>query len=146
MKIKPPFIALYYLVCLLIINYVFPTQKIFSKPLNYSGIIFIVLGISLIVWAAISFKKQNTPKDPFKKPTAVVVDGPFRYSRNPMYLGLTTVLLGTSFLNGSWLILMTPTLFIITIQIFFIPMEETKMENLFGTKYLDYKSKVRRWI
>jgi len=63
-----------------------------------------------------------------------------------MYLALTIILLGISFLNGSWLVLLAPVFFFITIRIFFIPMEESKMEKLFGKKYLQYKNKVRRWI
>jgi protein-S-isoprenylcysteine O-methyltransferase Ste14 len=75
-----------------------------------------------------------------------VLDGPFRFSRNPMYLGMVTLLIGVAIGLGSatpWLVI--PAFFFL-ISKRFIAAEERKMEVEFGAEYLSYRSKVRRWI
>ena len=145
-RIKPPHIALVYLIIFVLLNKLFPALKIVSNPYNLFGIVFILIGILIVIWAANAFTRKDTPKNPFDTPKAVATDGPFKHSRNPMYIGITYILIGASILNGSALVFLAPIVFLITIRIFFIPMEEKKMERLFGEEYLNYKKKVRRWI
>jgi len=146
MKIKPPFIAISYLLIAFGLDLLFPTQKIIIFPNNLIGVLIIVGGISLIVSAAILFKKEGTPKNPFKKPTVMISSGPYKFTRNPMYVGVTLVSLGISVLIGTYIMFLAPLAFFLTINFTFIPREEKIMENLFGQKYLDYKKKVRRWL
>lgn len=144
-KILPPHVALGSLIAVVILHYLFPTPVI-PKPLNYFGILFFAAGISILFWSFGLFKKKGTPILPGQKPSALVIEGPYKFTRNPMYLGVTTVLLGTAVYLGDVLAFLAPAVFFIFVSIRFIPREEKLMEKLFGKKYLGYKKSVRRWI
>ncbi|MEK7519194.1 MAG: isoprenylcysteine carboxylmethyltransferase family protein [Patescibacteria group bacterium] len=146
MKIRPPIIALFYLLAALGVNYLSSATKIISSPYNLIGVILIGAGIFLLLWAAWQFSKKNTTRNPFGVPVVLITTGPFLFTRNPMYLGMTLNLLGIAFLVGTIPFLFTPLAFILTIQSFFIPLEEKKLEKIFGKEYLGYKDRVRRWL
>ena len=71
---------------------------------------------------------------------------PFRLSRNPIYLGMASILLGVAEVLGTLVALAFPVIFIALIEFCIIPGEERKLENLFGEPYREYKKSVRRWI
>lgn len=146
LKIKPPFIALFYLLLAVVLNYLLPGAKIIHSPYIFFGIIALILGIFLIFWAGSLFHKKDIPRSPFKKPTALAVDGPFRFTRNPMYAGLTLILLGIAVYIGTIPLFLAPIAFFFTISILFVQYEEKRLEKIFGKKYLDYKKRVRRWL
>lgn len=107
---------------------------------------FIALGMSIIVVAAGLFKKADTALLPFHKSTDLVTSGPYKITRNPMYLGMVLILVGIAFVLGSLPPFFVIPLFIFIIQTNFIQGEERFMEDIFGDEYLDYKKRVRRWI
>lgn len=146
MKIKPPHISLALLILSFVIDYFFPQFRFIHGPLRYAGIILVLTGLSMTFYSFYLFKKNKTPILPGTKPTFVVMQGPYKFTRNPMYLGVTLALLGMSIYIGNLLVLLSPLIFFIAISIVYIPFEEKLMEKLFGKKYLDYKKKVRRWI
>jgi len=146
MKIRPPLIAIFYLLVAIGLDYFLSTKKIIFSPYNLFGILIIIGGITLMVTAVLLFKKEGTPKNPFEKPKAIVTSGPYRFTRNPMYVGVALISLGIAFLFGSYIMFLAPLAFILTINSTFIPREEKIMEKLFGQKYLDYKKKIRRWL
>jgi len=109
------------------------------------GILFLISG-SLALAAFWVLLNNKTPFDPSKPTVVIVQDGPFRISRNPMYLSLLILLLGVAVLSGSiWMFLAIPPLFII-FDIGVVQPEEDSLEQKFGEEYLAYKSKVRRWL
>jgi len=109
------------------------------------GILFLISG-SLALAAFWVLINNKTPFDPSKPTVVIVWDGPFRISRNPMYLSLLILLLGVAVLTGSiWMFLAIPPLFII-FDIGVVKPEEDYLEQKFGEEYLAYKSKVRRWL
>jgi protein-S-isoprenylcysteine O-methyltransferase Ste14 len=83
---------------------------------------------------------------PFERSTALVTDGLFRYTRNPMYLGLTLVLAGVALLLGSLGAWLPIPVFVAIIQVNFIAGEERFLTELFGEEYLVYKQRTRRWL
>ncbi len=99
-----------------------------------------------MIWAVQLFKKKETSHDPAETPTTLVTSGPYRFTRNPMYLGMTSILLGIAIFIGTISLFLAPLAFCITINATFIPKEEKILENIFGSEYLDYKNKVRRWV
>jgi protein-S-isoprenylcysteine O-methyltransferase Ste14 len=117
-----------------------------APPWNYSGIVFIAAGVGLVIWGNLQFRRADTPVHPFEQPTALVTSGPFRATRNPMYLGMTLVLLGAAILFGKLIPLVMPFVFASVISKRFIRHEETRMETLFGDAYVDYMRRVRRWL
>ena len=93
------------------------------------------------------FRKVGTTVNPVDPDQAsmLVVEGPFTFSRNPMYLGMSEMLIGFGFIFGAWLTLPIVALFMIYITIFQILPEEAVMKEKFAD-YDEYCSKVRRWI
>ena len=145
-KIPPPIVTL-----------VFGLAIYFSKPLfpyfsnvilNVLSLLLIIVGPLTLISAARSFKAQQTTINPINidKATSLVVSGVFKYSRNPMYLGMVLILLAVSFkfnLIGGAILTMIFVGYITRFQI--IP-EEIVMDKLFGDEFEKYKNKTRRWI
>ena len=98
------------------------------------------------IWVANKFKKEKTTIDPNVLPIKFITDGPFRFTRNPAYLGMVLTFIGTSILLGSITTFIIPIIFIILTDRTVILTEEKNLEKKFGKKYLNYKKKVRRWI
>jgi len=106
----------------------------------------VVGGICIIAIAASAFSRVGTPVVPFEKSTVVVTTGLFRFSRNPMYLGMVMAIIGVAFLLGSAAAFIPIPIFVWLIQYQFISREEAFLEELFGEEYLVYKGKVRQWL
>ena len=146
MRIKPPHIAILLLFLSWFLDYLFPQFRFIYANYRYIGIVILVLGLSTTFYSFYLFKKNKTPIIPGTKPTFVVKSGPYKFTRNPMYLGVTLGLLGVSIYIGNLISLLSPIIFFIAMNLVYIPFEEKLMENLFGKQYLDYKKKVGRWL
>lgn len=146
MKIKPPYIAFTLLFLSWLVDYLFPQFRVVSGNYRYIGIFILISGLLVTFYSFYLFKKNKTPILPGKKPTFVVISGPYKFTRNPMYLGVTIGLFGASLYIENLLSLLSPLIFFLVMNFKFVPFEEKLMEQLFGEKYLDYKKKVRRWI
>ena len=83
---------------------------------------------------------------PGEKPKFIVMEGPYKFTRNPMYLGVSTALLGAAVYFGNLLSFLSPIIFFLAMNYYYVPFEEKLMENLFGKKYMNYRKKVRRWV
>ncbi len=144
--IKPPHIAFTLLFLSWFVDYLFPQFRFIFGNYRYIGLIVFVGGLSITFYSFYLFKKNKTPILPGQKPTFVVMEGPYKFTRNPMYLGVLTGLLGSSIYFGNLLTFISPIIFFLTMNFFYITREEKLMEQIFGQQYLDYKIKVRRWI
>jgi protein-S-isoprenylcysteine O-methyltransferase Ste14 len=103
-------------------------------------------GIALAAWFVRTMRGADTTIRIDKPVSSLVQDGPFRYSRNPGYVALTMIYAGIAVLrNALWAILLLP-LVLIVIQREVIEREERYLERIFGEEYLNYKSRVRRWV
>lgn len=103
-------------------------------------------GISLMVWGLVTFKMANTAIYPNQPAGQLVARGPYRFSRNPMYVGLTIMTIGIGLLaDNVWMLLMLPVALTI-ISRFVIRREERYLLHAFGISYQDYLKRVRRWI
>ncbi len=125
---------------------VFPIFKFVFSPYNYLGIVLIIFGIIINLWTDSLFKKKETTVKPHETPNFFIVNGPFKLSRHPMYLGMLSSLLGTAIFLGSLSPFIFSIIFIIIIEKSFIPMEEKNLEKKFGNKYINYKKRIRCWI
>jgi len=105
-----------------------------------------VAGIALAAAAKRRFEAAGTETNPLRPTTAVVGEGPYRFTRNPMYLGMTAAYLGVGIaLDSAWVIaLVVPLLIVIAYGV--IRREERYLEGKFGETYLAYRRRVRRWI
>lgn len=115
----------------------------FSALLGY---LLIVVGVALPLWGARVFAKHKTNIKPYKDPDTMVMDGPFKFSRNPMYLGMLLVLLGGAVKMSFLEAFAAPVLFFCVANWWYIPFEEGRMKDIFGDAFNNYAQKVRRWI
>jgi protein-S-isoprenylcysteine O-methyltransferase Ste14 len=112
-----------------------------------TGIVLLVAGVALSVWAALTFRKHRADIRPHSDAhSALVTSGPFRISRNPMYLGALGVAVGAALLAGSWPMWLVPVVLFVLQSFVIIPFEERSMERAFGAAYGAYRRRVRRWI
>ena len=103
-------------------------------------------GVLLGLPAVIAFRRAATSPNPWRPSTALVTGGPFRFSRNPMYLGMLLVYLGaTCWANTLWPVAFLPAVLAL-MQVGVIAREETYLERLFGAEYRAYRARVRRWV
>jgi protein-S-isoprenylcysteine O-methyltransferase Ste14 len=139
----------YFLVALLLMAFfhrVAPGATIIAAPYRYAGIVLMALAIALILWAAYRFRRAGTNIRPFLPSTALVTSGPYRFTRNPMYLGMAGTLLGAAILMGSITPFVVIPAFMALVKERFIVHEEAKLEAAFGREYLEYKARVHRWL
>ncbi len=145
-KILPPVYFLLTVVMMAVLNYFAPIKEILPPAVAYSGVIFIIFGFIILVWSAVLFGKAGTEIKPFEESTHMVTKGMYQFTRNPMYLGMVSVLLGIAFLFGTLTPFIPIPIFIWLIQTIFISHEENALEGTFGDEYKEYKEKVRRWL
>jgi len=145
-KIPPPIVTLFFGLCIYLSRSYFPEFS--SSVLNLFSVISFVVGISVFVAAVSSFKKEKTTVNPIsiEKASSLVVNGIFNYSRNPMYLGMSFILLGLAFKFNLIGGLLFTVIFMLFITIFQIRPEEAAMEKLFDQGWKDYIKNVRRWL
>ena len=110
------------------------------------GAALIVAGLVLNVLAARQFKLWNIPIRPGSRSRSLATHGPFRISRNPMYLGMVLVQVGAAVALVAPIGLVAPIVFILLMNKKFIEHEEALLRSEFGQEYSDYSERVRRWI
>lgn len=113
-----------------------------------AAFILIAIGLSIDVMAIVSFRKAKTTINPLSpgKTSKLVVSGVYRFTRNPMYLGMLIILIGCAIWFGSVLNVIVLAAFVAYITIFQIKPEEARLEELFGDELRAYMNKVRRWV
>jgi len=144
-KIHPPILAGALLLATLALHFMLPEQRVVGLE-QVIGLLFVVFGVGMSCFAAAIFQARETTKNPYGEPTAFVVQSPYTWTRNPMYLGLTTALFGLALFFSSIVMLAGPAVFFAVSDRIVIPREEETMERLFGKDYLDYTNRVRRWL
>ncbi len=145
-KVPPPIVTLIFGLLIYLTKPIFP-ELIFNYS-NQISLFFFIIGFIIIVISFQIFKKNKTTINPIKieKASSLVTNGIFKYSRNPMYLGMLLILISVSIrfnLYGGLLFVLG---FIYFITYFQILPEEKAMLKLFGDDFLNYKNKTRRWL
>ena len=146
LKIPPPLLVL-----ILVISNYFSSKKIDLILLpnqDITSIIIFLIGMLILINPIFKFKKSKTTIDPikFKKVNKLITSGIYKYSRNPMYLGLLMLVTSTSIFYLNIFSITTPFFFYYWINRFQIKREEIFLTEKFGKEYLLYKTKTRRWI
>ncbi len=122
-------------------------QHLLHRGLHYSGAIIFVIGFVIMLWCIISFAVQGggtlSPVDPTKR---LVVAGFYKFSRNPMYVGVILILIGEAIFFQSVDLWIYSLFVFIVFNIFTILVEEPRLRKDFGEEYKRYCKKVRRWI
>lgn len=143
---RPPRIAITLLVAATVLWYLSPPETIIYLPYKLIGTIYIPLGFVVLLVAWLQFKKANAAISPTAKSSLIVTHGIYRYTRNPMYLGMLLMLLGSAFFMGTITAMLAPVIFFLIIDKVFIPYEEDKLLTSFGDVYKEYMAETRRWL
>ena len=114
--------------------------------LRVVGWVLVVAGVALSIWGAATFRAANTAIVPMRGASSIVTSGPYRFTRNPMYVGMTLVYGGIAFLlNSLWPLLFLPVVLFLLVQ-FVIRREEAYLSQAFPEEYGMYRMQVRRWL
>lgn len=144
--ILPPVYFLGALVGMATLHLVLPIAALIQAPYSYVGVAFVLFGAWIVIWAARLFDRAGTPIKPFERSSRLVTSGPYRFTRNPMYLGMVAILIGVGLLLGSLGPFLIIPPFVYVIQRTFIRCEEAILEEAFGDDYVKFKDRVRQWI
>lgn len=142
----PPVHFLLLVLAIVLVGYFATGPRMLDWPVSAWGLAPIVAGIALLAGARALFRRHETNIMTFGKPDYLVTSGPFRFTRNPMYLGFTLMLLGAAMLSGRVVALLAPVVFILLARLWYIPFEERSARAAFGAAYEVYCCNTRRWI
>jgi protein-S-isoprenylcysteine O-methyltransferase Ste14 len=113
---------------------------------RFAGSLIGIAGIALTAWAIVTLRRARTTVLPHHGASALVASGPFRFRRNPIYLGEVMIFLGLAELTKSlWLVILAPV-FALLITLLAVLPEERHLEAKFGEAYRAYKARTRRWL
>jgi protein-S-isoprenylcysteine O-methyltransferase Ste14 len=134
------------IVVAIILNFLLPVSQIFPFPYNLFGLPILILGLYLAYQSIRQLISHKTTFEPGENPSSLVTECPYRYSRNPIYLGLLLATTGIAITLSSLTALLAPLIFYLVVNSVVIPFEEKKLLKNFGIQYNDYRKSVRRWI
>ena len=146
-KLPPPIWAVIFILLATAVTWFLGWREVPGLRSPPLGILLVVVGIVVPAWAVWLFRREGAEVNP-TSPTnrKLVADGPYRFTRNPMYLGLVLIALGIAFWAGPWPMFIAAIAVFATANFVHIPYEEAKMARQFDTAYADYVRRVRRWL
>ena len=144
--VPPPILMLVLLLLAALLTAIAPIAFV-PVPLHGPiGVLLILVGLGFAAAGFFTFKSRGAPVRPGSDPTQLVLSGPYRITRNPMYLGLLFISIGCFFAAESLWFIIPPILFFWVINFRIIPFEEQLMKEHFGAAYETYRQRVRRWL
>lgn len=145
-RIHPPVLLLAHLLIAFLLSRFVPLPFPFPGVLVWIGYALLLGGLGLAASAVSQFMRANTTLDPHGSVSHLVTGGPYRFSRNPIYLGFICLLIGFLFIFKSyWGLILSPVL-MLSLNQWVIRFEESYLEARFGDRYTGYKDRVRRWL
>lgn len=144
--IYPPVWLLLGIISIFAFNELYPMVRFTSLLFQVLGGVVIVVGLLLLVTANGLFVRAGTDVIPFRNVSSLVTTGIYRFTRNPMYLGMAAVLLGCALTVGVVPALLVPLAFVVIVEARFIRPEEQMLRELFPQEFPAYCQRVRRWL
>ena len=144
--VRPPLVYLGAIALGLLLHFAWPVRLVsraVSVPLEGTAV---PVAIALFLYAVRTFRTAGTPVPGNRPTTTIVRTGPYRYSRNPIYLSFSLLQLGVAFWVNSFWLLVTHIPAVALMSFVVIPREEQYLETRFPSDYLPYKASVRRWL
>ena len=144
--LAPP--PLIFLACYLIgagLQYLLP-YSLLLEDWQWTSWVFIALGSAIMLWAVATMKKHDTPLSPHEEPKALVTSGPYRFSRNPIYIGLTLIYVSMAVYSNAFMVLLMLPVALILLTQGVIVVEEERLKQAFKKEYVAYTKRVRRWL
>jgi protein-S-isoprenylcysteine O-methyltransferase Ste14 len=143
---RPPRIAMALLTIATVFHLLFPVQSSYQYSSIYLSVALVLAGFTVMMVAWWQFKERKVAICPTADTDYLITDGIYRLTRNPMYLGMVTMLAGAAVFIGSLPFYAVTIVYFILIDRWFCPYEEEKLLATFGRDYDSYRSKVRRWV
>ncbi len=145
-RLPPLLLVLVLAITMLVLDSALPLFRFLQPPIAYLGAVPVVLGVLIVLISAGLFRLRKTTVNPFGEPAVMVQDGFYRFSRNPMYLGMLLVLIGVGLWLGNVIALLLAPAFVAIMTRWYIVREEQLLEVRFGGDYRAYRARVRRWL
>src|SRR5215510_5478486 len=144
--VRPPLLYGLALVLVLVLHWFWPMPIVGRVVAVSVGLVLVVCGVVIAIWGRRTMQAAGTNVDPHRPVTVLVKNGPFRFSRNPLYMALVFLFLGLSLVVNTWwgIVLLFPVLIIMHWGV--ILREERYLDQKFGASYQEYRSKVRRYF
>lgn len=145
-RVPPPLLYLSVLGIALLLQEVAPLPWLPRAQTRPFAVVCFVTCVVLALWAVAWFRRARTSPLPIRPAAALITGGPFRFSRNPLYVSLVLLYVGiTLWLGVLWPIVLLPAL-VFLVQQLVILREEAYLESRFGDAYRAYRARVRRWL
>ncbi len=145
-SVNPPHYFLGSLVLMIGLAQIELARDLIAAPWQWLGIIPITAGVIVAMLAARQFGRVGTNIVPLTPSSTMVTDGMFRWSRNPMYVGMISTLCGVALLFNALLPWVVVVAFAVLLKRHFVRHEEALMTKTFGERYIEYQGRVRRWV
>jgi len=145
-RIHPPVLTFLHLMAAFLLGWLLPLPVQLPGAGRALGILLVFGGLTLAFSAVRQFARSHTTLDPHGSPSSLVTDGPYRFSRNPIYLGFVFTLIGFPLaFGGLWGLFLSPVLTLLFNQLVIHP-EEAYLQVKFGNEYARFRANVRRWL
>ncbi len=145
-RIPPPVIYVAALAIGFVLNYLWPLSPLSGSSRYVIGSVVPLVGGLIMPLVLRRFRRAGTTFDVRKPASALITEGPYRFSRNPSYVSLTLLYLGIGILlNNGWILILLAPVFLV-MDLWVVRREERHLEAKFGEEYLRYKVAVRRWL
>jgi protein-S-isoprenylcysteine O-methyltransferase Ste14 len=148
-RLFPPLVFAAALGMAFLIHWRFPAHIVSEelvRPIRIVGAVVLMAWLALVIWAIATFRRIGTTPNPAGGSTALALEGPYQFSRNPMYLSLLLLMAGIGLAaNTPWPLLMLPIV-VVVLRREVIEYEERYLTAKFGEPYRAYVSRVRRWL
>jgi len=145
-EMRPPRIALASTLMAAAIQWTVVTGKGMQFAVPWFGVTLGLMGFSLMMWAWWLFKQRDLAICPTARTASMITHGPYRFTRNPMYLGMILMMLGLALYLGTLPFYLSAVSYFAILNFVFCPFEENKLSYAFGEEYSQYKVQVRRWL
>lgn len=147
MRPIPPLLFLMTILVMLVLDFFLPLGSFLVGPWRRAAYILGAVGLALPMWGVLTFRRNNTSVHPGEgHAKTVVTEGPYRFTRNPMYLGMTIILAALAIRLGTWSPILGVPLFMLLVEHLWIRREERWLTEAFGDSYTQYRQSVRRWL
>jgi protein-S-isoprenylcysteine O-methyltransferase Ste14 len=148
LRVPPPIVVVLVAVAMWLNAHVTPALQVNSNLRNTIAVVFALTGLIIGALGGVAFHRAKTTTNPLKPEAAssLVTSGVYRYTRNPMYLGLTAMLIGWAVYLAAPLEFLGPIVFVLFITRFQIIPEERVLRSKFGPEFSAYQARVRRWL
>lgn len=141
---RPPRIAMFLLILAAAWHQALPAPTLLTSRLL--AVVFGSIGFAIMMWAWWQFRCHQVAICPTSRTAYLITDGIYRYSRNPMYLGIVMMLIGVAAWFGTLPFALAAVTFFLVVELAFRPYEEQKLAETFAESYLTYRDRVRPWI